>query len=218
MQFISSETVRLDEQRLAARRAILEKRAARLRDIQITLSLLSARLDSPSLAGGEQASIQKRIEPLRAEQRSLLDEEAKELAQVQRRFGDELQAARSERAAQDEEALSGLRASLAKKAVAVVRIPARDRPLARPTVPPALSVPASSAVPARIPAGSAPPVVSSSAQDFTRALREETAALAVLLARRHNLRLEFDSDKRGRLPDATRRVARWLTDYWANAN
>jgi hypothetical protein len=79
-------------------------------------------------------------------------------------------------------------------------------------------VPASSAQPPRIPAGSAPPVVSPSAQNCNQALRKETAALAVLLARRHNLRLEFHRDKRGRLPDATRRAARWLADYWSNAN
>lgn len=217
-QFIASETVRLDEQRLAARRAILEKRAARLRDIQIALALLSARLDSPGLAGGERAAIEKRMEPLRAEGQSLLAEEAKELAQVQRRFEDELRAVQSRRAAQDEEALSSLRASLAKKAVEVVSIPARERPPARPVLPPALSAPASSAQPPRIPAGSAPPIISSSAQYFTQTMRDETAALAVLLARRHNLRLEFDSDKRGRLPDATRRAARWLADYWSNAN
>lgn len=213
---VAEETVRLDEQRLAARRAIIQKRALRLGEIGTALSLLAARLKSQSPVGG-QAEIEQRIGRLGAEQQALLAQEAAELSPVETQCTERLQAFRSKRAAADEEELSRLRASLEKKARSSAGKPMQERRLSKPMLPSALGPPPA---PVKTPEMLPPtthPSDAASGQGLDRAIRQETAELATLLARRHGVRLVLNHGRRDGLPDITPRVARWLSDYWARA-
>lgn len=213
---MAEETVRLDEQRLAARRAIIQERALRLGEIGTALSLLAARLKSQSPVGG-QAEIEQRIGRLGAEQQALLAQEAVELSPVETQYTERLQAFRSKRAAADEEELSRLRASLERKARSSAGKPMQERRFSKPTLPTALApAPIPIKAPQMLPPTN-PPSDAASGQGLDRAIRQETAELATLLARRHGVRLVLNHSRRDGLPDITPRVARWLSDYWARA-